>query len=102
MPAQILAAFADAEILRRPGARAAYPGYAAVMAGLKPGSDEVPPSPAPGVIPGGSRWRSFARSIFWTVMVIIAGVVTLGVIVAGVYPRVSTFLECGSISGCYH
>jgi hypothetical protein len=51
--------------------------------------------------PTGSRWRSLARTIFWTVMVIVAGVVTLGTIVAGVYPRFSTFLECGSITGCY-
>ena len=34
-------------------------------------------------------------------MVIVAAVVTLGTIVAGVYPRFSTFLECGSITGCY-
>jgi hypothetical protein len=34
-------------------------------------------------------------------MVIVAGVVIVGTIVAGVYPRVSTLLECGSISGCY-
>jgi hypothetical protein len=53
------------------------------------------------VISNASRWRSLARSIFWTVLVVVAGVVTLGTIVAGVYPRVSTFLECGSISGCY-
>jgi hypothetical protein len=60
-----------------------------------------PPASAPVVSPTGSRWLSFARSIFWTVMVIVTAVVTLGIIVAGVYPRVSTFLECGSISGCY-
>jgi hypothetical protein len=68
---------------------------------LTPEDEGTPGASAPVVISNASRWRSLARSIFWTVLVVAAGVVTLGTIVAGVYPRLSTFLECGSISGCY-
>jgi hypothetical protein len=68
---------------------------------LKAQDDGHQPVSAPEKASNESRWRLLARSIFWTVMVIVAGVVTVGTIVAGVYPRVSTFLECGSISACY-
>jgi hypothetical protein len=76
-------------------------GYDAAMVETKSEDNGLVPKPAPPQAIAGSRWRMMAQVIFWSVMTIVGCAVTTGVIVAGLYPRISTLLECGSVSSCY-